>query len=436
MSVISNSTLAGSSGQGGGAGYEIERSLRFNSGDSAYLSRTPSSAGNRRTYTWSGWVKRSALGSGTYYFLTAVDSSNADILGVEADSLYWTNAYSGAVTSTDKFRDPSAWYHIIFAVDSTQLTDSNRVKMYANGRQITSFSSTLWPSLNRDFAINAGVAHQMGRYFTTSGSNFYLADINFIDGQALTPSDFGEYDTNNVWQPKEFTGTYGTNGFHLDFSDTSSNAALGTDASGNGNTWTVNNLTANAIDYASNYSLTGSIYAASYSPDNLFDGSTISAVLLLNSSSTLTYTFDTPIAFSSTFEVYYTNGVSATTMDINGVSQTINNNYPTREWLSASGITSPVTSLSWSGTNGANGPYVYAVRVDGNILIGAPASETDALRDSPTNGDPTSDTGVGGEVVGNYATLNPLLMGISMVQMRVLRAQHFRLATLWALPWM
>ncbi len=408
------SPIIGLAGAGGGigsyiflssdGGYVISRSLRFSSGDSSYLNRTPSSAGNRRTYTWSGWVKRSALGSGTYYFLTAVDSPNADILGVEADSLYWYNAYSGAVTSTDKFRDPSAWYHIIFAVDSTQLTDSNRVKMYANGRQITSFSSTLWPSLNRDFAINAGVAHQMGRYFTTSGSNFYLADINFIDGQALTPSDFGEYDDNNVWQPIEYSGSYGTNGFHLDFSDTSSDAALGTDTSGNSNTWTVNNLTAAS---GVGPGITTTV------PEDLTGNWTGIIGIVPTDTSGAVAVFPDGFGTGSTKGTFFWSGLT--------VGDTITW-YGTASGQTRS-VVGNVNETSVSVPGGSLGSFQLTVsaasgsaKVDFNgtancygITPGPVSSEyNDALRDSPSQIADQTDTGVGGEVVGNYATLNPL----------------------------
>ena len=249
MSVISNNILAGSSGQGGGAaGYEIERSLRFNSGDSAYLNRTPSSAGNRKTWTWAGWVKRSSLGSQQMF----MDHGNASTISTDfgfnsTDSIYFTNyngGYQSQVRTNAVLRDPSAWYHVVVAVDTTQATEANRVKIYINGTQQDLTSVNGYPAQNFDTYANVTTygatigARSGGSY----GSNACLADIQFIDGQALTPSDFGEYDDSNVWQPKEFAGTYGTNGFHLDFSDNSSNAALGTDTSGNGNTWTVNNL--------------------------------------------------------------------------------------------------------------------------------------------------------------------------------------------------
>ena len=252
MSVISNNILAGSSGQGGGgdAGPDLGRSLRFNSGDSAYLNRTPSSAGNRRTWTWSGWVKRSKLnvhqdlftaGGSTSQPRTRFRFQSNNIISVgfnPTGSVWYLNTTSSA------YRDTSAWCHIVLVCDTTQSTSSDRLKLYVNG-VLQSFGTASYVPQNTQTTINNNTyPHSIGREQSTAGRYFdgYLADIHFIDGQALSASDFGQYDTNNVWQPKEYAGTYGTNGFKLDFSDNSSNAALGTDTSGNGNTWTVNNL--------------------------------------------------------------------------------------------------------------------------------------------------------------------------------------------------
>jgi hypothetical protein len=148
--------------------------------------------------------------------------------------------------STPVYRDASAWYHIVWSLDTTQATASNRMKLYVNGAEVTTFGTDNRSSLtqNSDQAINQAAVHYIGGQ---TYLNAYLADIHFIDGQALTPSSFGEFDTNGVWQPIDASGlTFGTNGFHLPFSDNSTAAALGTDTSGNGNTWTVNNLSVTA----------------------------------------------------------------------------------------------------------------------------------------------------------------------------------------------
>ncbi len=259
MSVLNNSLLLGA--PAGAGGYSISRSLRFNSADSAYLSRTPASAGNRKTWTWAGWVKRSSLNSsgGTYQQLFTAGSSASvrDVFFFDqdvADTLAFYSVGSGfgggvlLFRTNAVFRDPSAWYHIVLAFDTTQATAANRIKLYVNGVQQT-FSTANYPSQNSDGLINSTTGHAIGRDQgqVTQYLNGYLADIHFIDGQALDPTSFGEFSaTTGVWMPKQYTGTYGTNGFKLSFSDNSTTAALGTDSSGAGNTWTVNNLSVTA----------------------------------------------------------------------------------------------------------------------------------------------------------------------------------------------
>lgn len=233
--------------------YNLTRSLRFRASAGGFLNRTFPSAGNRKTWTWSAWVKRGALGSNQILFdtgvLTTSDStfttigfSSSDTLLVSGYSVQWKN-------TTQVFRDPSAWYHIVITWDTTQATASNRVRVYVNGSQVTTFGTTFDPSLNFDGAINQAAAH----YFCYPAYSYgyfdgYLAETNFIDGQALTPTSFGSFSTTTgVWQPKKYSGSYGTNGFYLPFTDnsaltTSSNVGLGKDFSGNGNFWTTNNI--------------------------------------------------------------------------------------------------------------------------------------------------------------------------------------------------
>jgi hypothetical protein len=236
-------------------GYSISRSVRFNSSDSAYLSRTPASAGNRKTWTWAGWVKRSALGGDQVLFGACPSPGGADNdhygLLISGDAL-WSSYYTGTqvfqCTTSAVLRDPSAWYHIAVAFDTTQATASNRIKIYVNSA-IQTLSTASYPSQNYDGQINSAIFHSIGKHPRVSGSYLsgYVADIHFIDGQALDPTSFGEFSaTTGVWMPKAYTGTYGTNGFKLNFSDNSTAAALGTDSSGAGNTWTVNNLSVTA----------------------------------------------------------------------------------------------------------------------------------------------------------------------------------------------
>jgi hypothetical protein len=238
-------------------GYNIERSLRFNSADSAYLSRTPASAGNRKTWTWAGWVKRSTFGSNQRTLFSTVGAGDATtgILGFDSsDRLFFGGFVTNWVVSSAVYRDPSAWFHVVCVQDTTQATASNRVKLYVNGIEITAYSTDNRSSIsqNADLGINRTDSHSIGRQDGGSPTHYfpgYLADIHFIDGQALDPTSFGEFDaTTGVWVPKAYTGTYGTNGFFLEFADNSSNTAttLGKDTSGNGNNWTPNNLSVTA----------------------------------------------------------------------------------------------------------------------------------------------------------------------------------------------
>lgn len=229
----------------GGPTYPVNNSLRFRSSASAYLNRTFGSPTNNAVWTVSMWVKRGALGTQT------------SLLGANAAGNYFSftflsdntlrmniaNGTQGQLVTTQVFRDPSSWYHIVLAYDSPQATASNRVKIYVNGVQITSFSTATYPTQNLAPEWNQSARTGTIATAATEYLDCYMAEVNFIDGQALTPSSFGAYDAvTGVWQPALYTGIYGTNGFYLKFASTGSTAALGTDSSGNGNTWTVNNI--------------------------------------------------------------------------------------------------------------------------------------------------------------------------------------------------
>ena len=239
-------------------GYQISRSLRFNSADSAYLNRTPASNGNRQTWTLSVWVKRGSLGAFNPILTAGPVSPRALILLQSDDKLQVRQVDSTdteviKLVTTQVFRDPSAWYHIVVAQDTTQATSSNRVKLYVNGTQVTAFDTATYPTQNKsDLAINAALEQNYGRYVNSPSDGYlsaYLTETNFIDGTQLTPSSFGETNAQTgVWQPKAYSGSYGTNGFYLNFSDNSNTTAatLGKDYSGNGNNWTPNNFSVTA----------------------------------------------------------------------------------------------------------------------------------------------------------------------------------------------
>jgi len=258
MSALNNSALIGASGS---TGYQISRSVRFRSSASAFFNRTPSVSGSLTTWTWSGWVKRGALATDMQFFTaaTSLHSSNPTITlfgftdldrfnfySINNNSLQWNRV------STQVFRDPSSWYHIVVVLDTTNATDANRARVYINGVEITAWATNTMPAQNTAGFVNSSSAtHNLGREAVRNRYPFdgYMTEINLIDGQALTPSSFGETNTTTgVWQPKKYAGTYGTNGFYLNFSNPSAAtaAAIGADYSGNGNNWTPNNISVTA----------------------------------------------------------------------------------------------------------------------------------------------------------------------------------------------
>ena len=227
--------------------YSIEQSLRFNDPDNPYLYRTPSSQGNLTTFTLSFWFKRSVLGSYQEIFHEYPGSGersqilfmNNDTLKVELEAGNTNHFLTNMV-----FRDTSAWYNIVVVFNSGDSTSTNRVKIYVNGVDQADtanggggFSTANYPSQSATSGFNRTNQHEISTY---DGSDYhldgYLAEVNFIDGTALTASSFGET-IDNIWVPKEYStsdGAYGTNGFYLKFVS----GAIGTDSSGNGNNWT------------------------------------------------------------------------------------------------------------------------------------------------------------------------------------------------------
>jgi len=259
------SLLAASAGDGSSA-YQISRSLRFNASDSAYLSRAFSSAGNRKKWCYSAWVKRAALSANQWLF-TVEQASTQQRFGINSsDKLTWIfQQGESAVTTTAVFRDPSAFYHIVLVSDTDNADQTLRIRIFVNGvAQATGIEgfAARWPTSGELWAINNNITHNIGRFTDTANpaiySNYYLAETWFLDG--VTPgtttrtvngvtetilTDFGEFDaTTGVWNPKAYTSSVTGNGFHLEFADNSSNTAttLGKDTSGNGNNWTPNNL--------------------------------------------------------------------------------------------------------------------------------------------------------------------------------------------------
>jgi len=532
---VKQSPIAGLAGYGGGAGsvifgrkgvggYQIERSLRFNSGDQAYLNRTPSTSGNRRTFTFACWIKRSKLvncGSSGQEIFRAGDSALSamnfapsdgpcDALSFKADQ----GGVSPGSATNAQFRDFSAWFHVVYRIDTTQSTAANRVRVYVNGVEQT-WHTTNYPSQNQELKFNqSGQPHYIGgkEYF-----DGYLADIHFIDGQSLGPSSFGETNNNGIWDPKEYTGSFGTNGFYLKFDDP---ADLGDDESGNNNDYTPNGLVgvlgadvsvANATGALPIRNTTGT-YGGTVASGNRTDSQSglqlampLRADLTDTSGNSYTIT-NTGVAFQSNHSKFY--GQSAAFFDSDKVNisnasglgafgtgdftveayvkftdnghyygriiefGSVNNNafvvdgttapfrlrydgnvnsvygtagtIPLNKWTHVAAVRSSGTLKFYvDGIEGGSHTFTHNL-AGGSAQLGnylgsqldfdgymqdlrvyssakytsnftppnnptnkLPSEELDSLFDSPTEGT-QSDTGAGGEVSGNYCTLNPL----------------------------
>ena len=231
--------------------YSISNSARFEDGDSPYLSLSHGANGNSKIMTWSFWTKIGNLGINKYLFgHSSVDDAcfinNSDQL-----RLYINNSSDGNMITDMLFRDPSAWYHIVIAMDTSQSTAANRVKFYVNGSAATLGTAT-YPDQNYDLTgLNTSTNNQyIGR---EKGGNYfdgYISEFHFIDGTLKAASDFGETNDNGVWVPKKYSGSYGTNGYFFEFKQTGTSAdasGKGADTSGNTNHFDDNNMTAEDI---------------------------------------------------------------------------------------------------------------------------------------------------------------------------------------------
>jgi hypothetical protein len=239
-------------GAGGSADYLLAKSLRFRSSASAYLNRTFGTPTNNKKWTWSGWVKRGALGASETIFSSFQNGSNYfDFRFNTSDQLFVQNRV-GAVNllgtnTTAVYRDPSAWYHIMFVFDSDNATAANRNLLYVNGVSVAWLANS--GSSDASNFNASGYEHDISGSQTSGLWALFdgeQAEINFVDGQALAPTAFGASSIYNQWLPIKYAGTYGTNGFYLPFTNTTSTSTLVADSSGNANNWTPNNISLTA----------------------------------------------------------------------------------------------------------------------------------------------------------------------------------------------
>ena len=232
----------------GASGYTVSNSVVLNRASSEYFNRTHD-ASNRDTWTFSTWFKLGDAGSNEFgLFSGGADINNSSRLVLDASrNLKYQHFDSGGTTdhvgTTQVFRDTSAWYHVVLAVDTTQAVEANRIRIYVNGSEVTSFGTSNYPAQNADTDVNTADVHLIGSDEQPNYFSGYLTETVFIDGAQLAASSFGETDEDSgIWVPIDVSGlTFGTNGFHLNYSNSS---ALGADTSGNSNTWTVNNIVA------------------------------------------------------------------------------------------------------------------------------------------------------------------------------------------------
>jgi hypothetical protein len=231
-------------------GYDVANSLRFEDGSTDYLSQTSATTDNEDKGTISVWIKRSDLSRNQMFASSYTDANNRTYLKFGSsdnlDLYFLIGGVEGNLVTNRVFRDTSAWYHIVVAIDTTQGTASNRVKLYINGVQETSFSTETYPAQNANIHFfQSGKTIHIGNYASGNSDKFsgYMCEFVFANNQQLGPTSLGEFDADspNIWKPIDVSGlTFGTNGFYLDFENASS---LGADVSGNSNNFTVNNLT-------------------------------------------------------------------------------------------------------------------------------------------------------------------------------------------------
>jgi hypothetical protein len=359
-------------------GYDVDNSLRFDSGSSDYLSRTPATSGNGQIWTYSAWIKRSNI-TDTYgtIFNAYNTAGSADTAICVFYLLNNELVISGATGSAGSYpmllRDVSAWYHIVVAFDTTQASLANRIKAYINGVQI-SLNNTTYPALDLVTPVNQNDEHTIGnrRWDAPTVDRYYsgyMSDVYLIDGQQLTPTDFGEFDADSgVWKPIAYEGTFGTNGFFLSFQDSGS---LGTDSSGNSNDFTVNNLTSidQTTDTPTNNFATLNPLVKSGSP-TYANGNTQIATIgdnnsVVSSIGTDTMKFYFEVKLSSTYDG------SGGGIDVGGLRE---------EQFNASGF----NSGTWSGFNNAYTKF-YGNGNDGRFKEGGGTVVTSGLTRAVAN---------------------------------------------------
>jgi hypothetical protein len=369
-------------------GYEIEQSLRFDG--SSYLSRTPSTAGNRNTWTSSYWIKKApAETASAMHTWSSTQFSAASFNGGSTSTFTGGTNTATVFNTTAKYRDSSAWMHIVVRYDTTQ-TGGNKYRIYINGEEYTGPWLTDARSSLGTGSMNNTVLHYIGNSAIHGGTTFafqgYMAEFHHIDGTSLDESNFGEFDDSGVWRPINVSGlTYGTNGFYLKF-DPSATNGVGHDHSGNGNNWTATGFSVSNGSYIQDCSTVSGNTSQSFG--RAFDGDLATQSASTNFSGEVwTWTPSGGYAYSSSVEVY--GGEAAFDQArINNDSYVAMNGG----WKTIKTGSGTITKLDVRDSRGNAAATIGAIRIDGTILIDNLFQ--DVMSDTPTT---------------NWCTLNPLL---------------------------
>jgi hypothetical protein len=377
MEVLQRTANRGSISTGG---YEIDNSCKFEADNTEYLERDPSSAGDRQKFTTSMWVKRTELGQASTIFgvypTSSVGNTTVMQFGFMSTDKFQLGLQTYYVFNTTRlFRDTSAWYHIVVAFDTTQGTAANRIKLYVNGIQETAFDVEAYPNQNHTTGVNFTEPHRIGTLISNSWYfSGYIAEVNHVDGSQLAPTDFGEFDEDSgIWIPKKFTGSYGTNGFYLDFADGSD---LGDDESGNGNDFTENNIAAadQAVDTPTNNFATLNTISATSTVLHARDGATI---LTNNDTSNTWQVISATIGVTSGKWYWETQKSSATGNVLSGIAA---DDDPALTTAALLGQTSEGASIAFQYNNNsiANGSGSFTM-VNGQTMMFALDMDNGAL---------------------------------------------------------
>lgn len=425
MSILFNNSLLGASGQGPSAdlGDTIEQSLRFRRDAVTNLSRTPSTESNRKTWTYSFWYKPGKFDSSSTFISVNAGANNSRYseLVIESTGRFTFQGYTVSwFIQERRLRDPSAWYHIVLICDTTNSTASDRIRFYVNGERETSFTTQTNPGLNDDLAINFNDPTVIGLRAGTTNNVFegQLAQVYFLDGTAVTDTngvidEFGRYQEDGVWVPQDYTGSYGTNGFHLTF-DSSQTNGIGHDSSGNGNHFTASGFdTADVALYSKDVFTSPTPFNVNSTDKNFlnannngkdaFDGSASSWPIGLNSSvdyciwrpsTSIANVTSLLVEGASNFDDILVNGTS-TGQSTSGSTL----NSPLTVTLPSSPLT--LTSFAVEGASGTASQNYFA-----RISLGTGGNAAVVLVDNTDNDVDFNDT-----PTSNYATFSPIDAG-------------------------